>query len=103
MAISYTGEYSDVLQDGYVTTALTVSDTQIEAKVGSSPLENRELITVTNRGPGSIYYGPSGVTPSTGEELKKDQTVAIPLGAPLSLFLIKEAGPTSTVIVQEFA
>lgn len=99
--LNNTGEYSDVLQDGYVSGALTVTTTEIEAKVGGARLALREAITITNQGPGSIWYGPTGVTPSTGEELKKDQTVSLPLGD-IGIFLIKDVS-SATAIVQEFA
>jgi hypothetical protein len=99
--LSSTGEYSDVMQDGYVSGPVTVSTSAIEAKVGGSRLTNREALTITNQGPGSIWFGPAGVTTSTGDELKKDQSVSLPIGD-IGVFMIKNSG-SATVIVQEFA
>jgi hypothetical protein len=99
--LSSTGEYSDVMQDGYVSGSVSVSTSAIEAKVGASRLTNREALTITNKGPGSVWYGPSGVTTATGDELKKNQLVSLPLGD-IGVFLIKDSG-TAVVIVQELA
>ena len=101
MPISYNPELSDVFTDGYVAGALSVSTTPVEVKVGASVLEGREFLTIQNLGPRTIYYGPSGVTSSTGTALVKDQTVGFPPGTQ-SVFVVTSSG-TSDVRIQELA
>jgi hypothetical protein len=98
--LSHNGEFDDVLSDGYVTGTVTATTTEVEAKVGASPLSGREVITLHNKGSAEIFYGPTGVTSTTGTPLKKNQFVSLPLGDAISLFVITDSG-TATVIVQE--
>ena len=96
------GQFDDVVEDGYVSGVVTVGTSAVEAKVGGSPLAGREILTIYNGSNAVIYYGPTGVTTSTGEPLEKKQRVSIPVGAAVSVFLI--AGTASNdVIVQEWA
>ena len=99
--LNNSSEYNDVYGDGYVSDSVSVTTSAIEAKVGGSRLANREGVTVTNKGPQTVYYGPSGVTSSTGDVLYKDQSVSLPLGD-IEIFLITSTS-SATVIVQEFA
>ena len=101
--ISYSPEFSDVDNDGYVSGPVSVTNVAIEAKVGANRLANREGITITNNGPNTVYYGPSGVTTSTGDLLYKNQFVTLPLGENIGVFLICATAQTATVIVQELA
>lgn len=101
--LTNSGEYNDVLEDGYTSGSLSVGTSQVEARVGSQILTNRELLYLENRGDDIVYYGPTGVTPSTGAKLYKDQFAFIPAGAGISVFLICDTGESATVIVQEFA
>src|SRR4051812_22777756 len=94
-------EYSDVLQDGYVSGAVSVTTTQIEAKVGGARLAGREALTITNKSSTPVYFGPTGVTSTSGDYLKKDQSVSMPVGD-MGVFLIVASG-SATVIVQELA
>ena len=99
-AISRSSEFSDVLNDGYVAGSVSVSTTAIELKVGATRLDGREEILIENKGPFTIYIGPSGVTTSTGTTLHKDQTITMPIGQDLGVFAITATG-TSIVVVQE--
>lgn len=101
--ISYSPEFADVDNDGYVSGAVAVSTSAVEAKVGASRLAGREGITITNKGPNRVYYGPSGVTTATGDYLEKNQFASFPLGDQVGLFLICATGQSATVIVQEVA
>jgi len=101
--LTTSGEYNDVLEDGYTSGDKTVNTTQVEAKIGSASLINRELLYIENRGDDTVYYGPTGVTPATGARLYKDQFAFIPAGQGVAVFLICDTGESATVIVQEFA
>ena len=101
MSLSSDGQYDDTLGDGYVAGAISVSTTQVEAKVGASRLTGREYVRVFNNSSGTIYFGPSGVTTSTGEPLFKNQWVSIPLGD-IAIFLIAASSLTD-IRIQEFA
>lgn len=101
--ISYDPEFSDVDNDGYVSNAVAVTSTAVEAKAGAAKLSKREGITITNKGPSKVYYGPLGVTDVTGDVLYKDQFVSLPLGDQIAIYVVCSTGQTSTVIVQELA
>lgn len=102
MPLSEGSEYSDVLGEGYVSGEVTVGTSAVEAKVGGSVLSKRELLYIENKSSSSIFYGPSGVTTTTGAQLKKDQFVWLPVGESIQVFMIRSSG-SATVIVQEFA
>lgn len=101
-SISYDPDRADVDNSGYLSGSLSVTTTQVEAKVGASPLVSRQEVIVFNIGPQTIYYGPSGVSSSTGIPLLKNQFVSLALGPNISIFLLTSSS-TSTVIVQELS
>jgi hypothetical protein len=103
---SPSGEFDDVNSEGYVSGPVSVTAVAVEAKVGASRLYGREVITITNNGPKTVYYGPSGVTASgagVGDKLYKDQFVSLSIGDGIGVFVICGAGETATVTVQEQA
>jgi len=99
--VSLSAEFSDVLSDGYVTASVSVGTSEVEAKVGASRQVGREMVYLENKGTTVIYYGPTGVTTSTGARLDKKQFVFLPIGAQ-GVFMIGD-GVGGTVIVQEIA
>ena len=104
MGISYNPEFADVMQDGYVSGVVTVGTSQVEAKVGASRLEGREMLVIYNDSNSTIYHGPSGVTTSganKGIPILKGEFVSI-MSGDLGVFLIT-TGPGKNVIVQEWA
>lgn len=92
----------DVTEDGYTTGSVAVSTSQVEAKVGGSRLLSRQSIILYNKGSDSVYYGPSGVTASTGARLFPFQKVKLMLGD-IGVYLICDTGDSANVIVQELA
>lgn len=102
MSISLSSEYSDVLSDAYVAGVISVSTSEIEAKVGASRLSGRETLRIYNNSNITIYFGPTGVTSSTGEPIFKNQWVNIPIGD-IAVYLITASGTASDVRIQEFA
>jgi len=102
-ALIPSGEYDDVNNDGYVSGAVSVTSVAIEAKVGASKLAGREWITITNKGPKTLYYGPAGVTTTSGDFLYKDQFVSLNHGELIAVFLVCAGADTATAIVQESA
>lgn len=103
MGIGYDPEFADVMNDAYVSGSVSVSTSQVEAKVGANRLTGREVLHITNKGTNRVYFGPSGVTVSTGDFLEKNQSVAIAVGDGIGVFLICDTGQSATVIVQEIA
>lgn len=101
--MSFDPELADVDNDNYLTGVVSVGSTQVEAKVGVGRLSRREGITLTNKGPNRVFYGPTGVTVSTGDYLDKNQFVSLPLGESIGVFLICDTGKTASVVVQEIA
>jgi hypothetical protein len=101
MGLDNSSEFNDVMGEGYVSGPVSVTTSEIEAKVGGSRLAGREALTITNKGTAKVYYGPTGVTSTTGDVLEKDQFVSLPMGD-IGVFVITASG-TATVIVQEMA
>ena len=60
--------------------ALTVSTTEVEAKVGASRMTDRRGVLVHNNSTETIYFGPTGITTSTGAPLFPNQRVSIGIG-----------------------
>ena len=100
MTITYNPELSDVLTDSYVAGVISVSTSQIEAKVGASRVATRETLRIYNNSNTTIYFGPSGVTSLTGEPIFKNQWVNIPIGD-IAVFLITASGTATDVRIQE--
>ncbi len=101
MGISYSGELDDVNNNSYLSGAVNVTSSAVEAKVGANRLEGRELLTITNKGSKTVYYGPAGVTSTTGDPLYKDQFVSLPFGDNIAVYVVCAGADTATVIVQE--
>lgn len=105
MGFSQSGEYNDVLTGSYVSLAVSVSTSAVEARVGSSPLSGREQIVLYNDGSNDVYVGPSGVTATgstKGVPLAKGNYMIIPAGETSRVYMIAASG-TVSVIVQEMA
>ena len=101
--IGFNPDRSDVNNTDYQTASVAVTTSQVEAKVGGAPLDSRQLLTITNKGTNTLYYGPTGVTSSTGDLLFKNQSVSIPIGPDLSIFMICASGKSATAIIQEYS
>jgi len=100
--LSESPDFSDVVNTDYKTASVAVGTTEVEAKVGGSPLSKRQILTLLNEGAQDIFYGPTGLTSSTGTRLRKNQFASIPAGDCISIFMLT-ATSTATVIVQEFS
>jgi hypothetical protein len=100
MGISQSGQFDDVNNSNYLAASINITTSQTEAKVGGSTLNGRQMIIIENRGNNDIYYGPSGVTSSTGIRLAKNQVASLPFGDSVAIFLITATG-SSTAIIQE--
>jgi hypothetical protein len=102
--INFNPEFSDVAQDNYVSGRIVVGTTEVEAKVGGSRLNGREMLVIYNDSNRTIYHGPSGVTTTganKGIPILKGEYVTIMVGD-LGVFLIAaQAG--NDVIIQEWA
>ena len=100
MSLYSPGQINDTLNDGYVTGIVTVGVSQIEAKSGAQALNGRNVILIQNKSNNTVYFGPTGVTTTTGIPIRKNQFVSLTVSDNISIFLIAaEAG--NDVIVQE--
>ena len=100
MGIKYNSDYSDTNDKVYLSGAVSVNTTEIEAKVGASAEPVRQFVRIHNKGNATIFFGPTGVTSATGEPLRKNQWVEIAARDGINIFLITDSG-TATAIVQE--
>lgn len=96
-------DQSDVVNTNYVSATLSVSSSEIEVKAGVSRLANRQVIIIHNpKGNQTVYYGPTGVTISTGIPIVAGETQSFPIGDSVAIYLIKSGSPQS-VIIQELS
>lgn len=101
--ISITGNpVLGVPNTSYIGGTVTVTTTQVQAKVGASNLTNRKMLYIENSTGTQIFYGPSGVTTVNGARLANNQAVFLAVGDAISVFLIKASG-SGTAIIQEFS
>lgn len=103
MPLNVSGEYDDVINDSYVVGVVAVGTTQIEAKASTNRLEGRENLRIYNNSSKTIYFGPSGVTISTGEPILKKQWVSISVGDNIAVYLITDSGTATDIRIQEMA
>lgn len=101
MTIAYNPATTDVQDSGYTSGEVTVGTTEVEAKVGGSILAGRETLYLENKGSTTIFYGPTGLSTSSGARLDKKQFVFLKPGTQ-SIFLIGDAA-SGTVLVQEMS
>lgn len=97
--ITLSGEFNEVNETLYLSGSVTVGNTAVEAKVGASRAEGRQRLRIYNNSNVTIYFGPSGVTPGSGEPLLKKQWIELDIGD-LGVFLIASSG-SNNVIIQE--
>lgn len=103
MAISFNPQASDVNNKAYVNGAITVTTTAIEAKVGASRLAEREMVRIYNNDSAiTIFFGTTGVTTANGEPLRPGESVSLPAGPDIPVFLVATSGSVN-VRVQEMA
>jgi len=69
--------------------AVTVGLTEVA--LPTTPIAGREEVTIQNRGPNSIFIGPTGVTTSTGLEIGKRSNMTLNLGSAVDVFGISSA------------
>jgi len=101
MPVNESGNNAEIV-GGFSQGLVTVGTTEVEAKVGGTRRDGRQMLRVYNKSNNIVYFGPTGVTTTTGEPIEKKQWVNIPASDSLALFLI--AGSASNdVIVSEWS
>src|SRR5437773_1071325 len=69
---------------------LTVGTSAVLLKVGGSALTNRRYVTIQPKAD-KVYWGyDSSVTTSTGTQAFKDQTIILPIGPTITVYLIAD-------------
>lgn len=86
----------------YISSVKTINTIESIGAVGVSNLSNRKSLSIYNKGAQDIYYGPTGVTDTTGIPIFKDEVLSLDIGDGVDLYLVTKTG-SATVIVQEFA
>ena len=82
---------SDVVNSGGINGAITVGTAAVEAKVSTSKLTNRKLLTVFHNGNNKLYWGYANtVTSSNGTQIFKNTLVSFPVGDGTSIWLISD-------------
>lgn len=102
MSISFNPEKADVNNQTYVSGAVSVGTTAVEAKVGASRISPREMVRIYNNSSQTVYYGASGVLTTTGEPIEPGSSISVPAGDQLGVFLIVASG-TADCRIQEMA
>jgi len=101
MPINNSGNDAEIVK-GFSQGVVTVGNSEVEAMVGGSRRDGRQMLRVYNKSSNVIYFGPSGVTTTTGEPIEKKQWVNIPASDGLALYLIAGSA-ANDVIVSEWS
>lgn len=99
MGLKYSGEFDDTNSDIFVQEEITIGTTQVEALTTGTDIAEREIVRIYNKGNQTVYFGPTGVTSTSGEPLRKNQWIEIAIRNQ-SVFLITDSG-TADVIVTD--
>jgi hypothetical protein len=96
--------YVDEISNSYLAGTISVSTTAVEAKVGASRLVNRKFVRIYNNSTTTIYFGPTGVTATSGEPLFQSQWVEVGVEeGDIPVFMITASGTAADVRVQELS
>ncbi len=97
MGVKVAGDFDDTNSVLFEQEVISVPITQVEAIASGTDIDDRQFVRVYNNGNRTIYFGPTGVTSSTGEPLLKKQWIEIALKGQ-SLFLISASGVGSVIV-----
>jgi hypothetical protein len=102
--ISENGDNSEIVNTGYKSKSLAITDAiEVIAKADTSNLDFRQILTITNKGPNSVYYGPAGTSIADRDELMCEQYMTGPIGDCIDVTFICDTGETATIKVQEWS
>ncbi|MEO0271691.1 MAG: hypothetical protein ABIM30_01205 [candidate division WOR-3 bacterium] len=92
---------ADILNYSGVTGNIVVGTSAIEAKVGSTRLENRKVLVIYNSSNSTIYWGFSpSLTTTSGLPIFKQQTLTIQIGDALAIYLIANTSGNNILIAE---
>lgn len=100
MGFGFDGQRNDVNSEAMVQGSVSVGTSSVEAKASTSALEGREQVRVYNKGPYTIYWGPSGVTTSTGEPIYVDQWIDLPYSDTVPVYLVSGTASSSAIVTE---
>lgn len=101
--IGKSGQFNDVVDSNYVAGTITVGTSQVlAAAVGGANLTLRQELLIYNKSAVTIFFGPTGVTTATGIPIGPNDTINLPFGQAISVFLIAGTAGNS-IIIQEMA
>lgn len=103
MGISPGGSFDDVLDGNYLSAQVTINTTESEVKVGASRLADRQEVLIFNGGNQTIYFGPTGVSDTNGIPIESQETVNLPFGDKIAVYLVTKTGSNTKVVIQELA
>jgi hypothetical protein len=98
--MGYNSQISDVNNSSFINSALTVTTSQTEIKVGLTPLDDREMVRIYNNSSQVVFYGATGVTVNNGEPIEPGSGISIPAGPNIAIYAIVATG-TAELRIQE--
>lgn len=96
-------ESNALLNIDFLQTNISITTLEVEAKVGVTRLDCRKSVRIYNGSDRDIFWGPSGVSSTTGEPLRKRQSVTIAAGPYLAVFIVSGMGTANDIIIMEFS
>ena len=98
---SYRNSFIDVVDNEYTAGTIIVGTTEVKACVSGSNLSERQELNIYNPTTDTtIYFGPTGVTTSTGIPIEPGEVISLQYGPNIDVYLI--AGSVgNTIIIQE--
>ena len=104
MGFSHNGKNDEVSNNEYKSKSKAVGDTtEVLAAESTSNLAGRQILTLSNHGPNTVYYGPTGTAIADREKLECGQFMSVPVGDCVDVTLLTNTGEPATVIIQEWS
>jgi len=98
--MGYNSQISDVNNSSFLNSALIITTSPTEIKVGISALDDREMVRIYNNSSQVIFYGATGVSVANGEPIEPGSAISIPAGPNVAIYAIVASG-TAEARIQE--
>ena len=97
MGINVASDFSDTNDTLFNQETVSVGTSEVEAKCAATDLDERQFVRIFNNSNQKIYFGPAGVTSTTGEPLLKKQSVELALKGQ-SVFMVVASGSGDVIV-----
>jgi hypothetical protein len=90
---------SDTIRENLISGSLSVGTTAVEVKVGASRLANRKSIALYNNSNRTMWWGGSGVTPSSGVPINKGELLTLAI-EDVAVFVVSDQASQDSRVIE---